>query len=115
VVGELRASGLDVTLVPDAAMAAAIESDGVELVLVGADRVLRSGAVVNKTGTKLAALAARDAGIPFYCVAATDKISSHASRVRSVLFETTEGALVTGIVTELGLLHPDRISNVVLS
>lgn len=37
-----------------------------DVVLVGADSVLADGAVVNKVGTYLLALAARDQGIPFY-------------------------------------------------
>ncbi|MCP5158015.1 MAG: translation initiation factor eIF-2B [Gammaproteobacteria bacterium] len=37
-----------------------------DAVLVGADSVLADGAVVNKAGTYLLALAARDQGVPFY-------------------------------------------------
>ena len=38
----------------------------VDLVIVGSDRVTRTGDVANKIGTYLKALAARDNGIPFY-------------------------------------------------
>lgn len=37
-----------------------------DLAVVGADSVLADGTVVNKAGTRLLALAARDSGIPFY-------------------------------------------------
>jgi len=39
---------------------------GVDAVLVGADRVTRSGDVCNKIGTYLKALAAHDNAVPFY-------------------------------------------------
>ena len=38
----------------------------VDLVIVGTDRTTAAGDVVNKIGTSLKALAARDCGIPFY-------------------------------------------------
>ena len=38
----------------------------VDLVIVGADRVTRTGDVANKIGTYLKALAARDNGVPFW-------------------------------------------------
>jgi translation initiation factor 2B subunit (eIF-2B alpha/beta/delta family) len=107
----LVASGLEAVLVPDAGVAAAIDNLEVELVLVGADRVLPSGDIVNKVGTRLAALAAREAGIPFYCAAGTDKVASHEGYPEDERFERTPGALVTGIVTELGVLSPDRLSD----
>ena len=38
----------------------------VDMVLIGADRVSRTGDVANKIGTYLKALAAHDNGVPFY-------------------------------------------------
>ena len=37
-----------------------------DMVVVGADAILADGALVNKVGTYLIALAARDAGVPLY-------------------------------------------------
>lgn len=49
--------------------------DQADAVVVGADTVLADGAVVNKAGTFLLALAARHAGVPFYVCAETFKRS----------------------------------------
>jgi translation initiation factor 2B subunit (eIF-2B alpha/beta/delta family) len=128
---ELSAAGLPVTLIADAAMAEAVESLAIEIVLVGADSVLPSGSVVNKTGTRLAALAAHSAPsgrVPVYVAAATDKISTREDvaletaeagevyrgiaklQVRSPLFEVTPRELIRGIVTERGVLSPDAVA-----
>ncbi len=127
----LAARGIDVALVPDAAMAWALERFGLDLVAVGADTVLPGGDVVNKVGTQVAALAARQRGTPFVAVAARDKIAPEGSRWeasaaaegdgavdggaphgepaasalwRSPLFERTPAALVHALVTETGVL-----------
>lgn len=121
---ELAAEGLDVTLVPDSVMATVLSSEWrepVDLVLVGADTVTPEGDLVNKSGTRLAALAAQASGIPFYAVLTTDKISDDsrllledaaadssrpaAGQPRAVepVFELTPSALVTALVTEDGV------------
>jgi len=46
----------------------------VDVVLVGTDRTTAAGDVVNKIGTYLKALAARDCGIPFYVAAPSPSI-----------------------------------------
>jgi translation initiation factor 2B subunit (eIF-2B alpha/beta/delta family) len=129
---DLAEHGVATALVTDAGMAAALESLPVQLVLVGADTVLASGAVVNKVGTRLAALAARERGLPVFALGATDKISSrptatasleasssaalYAGRapidVRSPLFEVTPAALLDGLVTERGILRPEEVASV---
>ncbi|RLM56449.1 NUDIX domain-containing protein [Halobellus sp. Atlit-31R] len=63
-----------VTLTTEAALPTALAARDVDAVLVGADAVFPDGAVVNKTGTRVLARAARDAGVPAYVVAARDKI-----------------------------------------
>lgn len=75
----LAARGIDVALVPDAAMAWALERFDLDLVAVGADTVLPGGDVVNKVGTRVAALAAQASGTPFLAVAACDKIAPEGS------------------------------------
>lgn len=118
----LERARLAVTLVPDAALAAAMESSFVELAVVGADAILPSGGVVNKTGTKLLALAARDRPIPFYVVSAEDKISPEEEvdlsepapasepKLQCPLFERTEARLVEGIVLADSLCQPSDIA-----
>jgi len=94
------------------------------IALVGADNVTRDGAVVNKAGTYLLALACHDNGVPFYV--ATESFKLHPElksdeveilerpyarqgyRVRNFLFDVTPWRYVRGIITELGILVPPR-------
>lgn len=119
---ELAAAGRSVTVLPDSALAHVLASESIDVVLVGADTVLASGGVVNKVGTRLAALAARQLGVPFYTVAARDKISSSDEApeetvdrqeiysgeaeldVVDLLFEVTPAEWISGVVTEAGIL-----------
>lgn len=72
----LAGAGLEVALVPDAAVAWALDVERVELLLVGADTVLADGSVVNKVGTRPAALAARAAGVTVLAAASTAKVAA---------------------------------------
>lgn len=67
---ELAQQGVYVELVADAAAAIAI--DDVDLVLVGGDCVTPSD-LVNKIGTRMVALAARERNIPIYAMCDTSK------------------------------------------
>lgn len=127
-VAEQLSRDLDVTLVTDAAIAA-IMSD-VNVVLVGADSVLPGGEVVNKTGSFAAAAAADYEDVGFYAVASTDKISPDKSieieegertdlyrgtspiDVWNPLFDVTPPDLVSGVVTEEGVLDVDDVSSI---
>jgi methylthioribose-1-phosphate isomerase len=63
---ELGAHGVPHTLVADNACGHLLSKGMVDLVIVGADRVTSRGDVANKIGTYLKALAAKEAGVPFY-------------------------------------------------
>lgn len=65
---------IDVTLIPDAAVGSTLAQGHVDSVLVGADTVSPGGAVVNKVGTRHAALAAHHENVPFYATCSIDKI-----------------------------------------
>lgn len=69
---ELAGGGLRVTLISDAQMGLFVHR--CDAVVVGADAIDGEGHVVNKAGTRLAVLAAREAGVPVYGVAQTHKI-----------------------------------------
>jgi methylthioribose-1-phosphate isomerase len=71
---ELAAQGVPHTLVTDNAGGHLMQRGMVDLVLVGADRVTRTGDVCNKIGTYLKALAARANDIPFYAAVPTPTI-----------------------------------------
>src|SRR5215813_1849512 len=114
-------AGIHVTGIVDAA--AALVMDTVDVVLVGADRVT-PGHVLNKVGTRMIALAARDLGIPVYSLADTSKFIGHpptgsqpnapdaevwpdhppAVSVINRYFEEVPVGLFTAIVTERGPL-----------
>lgn len=63
---ELSEHGVPHTVIVDNAGGHLMQNGEVDLVMVGSDRTTRSGDVVNKIGTYLKALAARDNDIPFY-------------------------------------------------
>ncbi len=63
---ELSNEGIPNTLIVDNAGGFLMQNKEIDVVIVGADRVTRSGDVCNKIGTYLKALAAKDNGIPFY-------------------------------------------------
>ncbi|MFW5964290.1 MAG: NUDIX domain-containing protein [Natronomonas sp.] len=125
----LADAGLGVTLCVDAAIGDVVTRD-IDTVLVGADSVLADGTVVNKIGTRLAALAAADAGVDCYAVCAGDKIipgvdvdsapgspgavyDGHAGiSVYNLTFEATPSDLFTAVVTEDGPLDTRDIERV---
>ena len=127
----LTDAGLDVTLIPDAAVATTLTSGAIDAVLVGADTVRPTGAVVNKVGTRSAALAAAHEQVPFYAACAVDKVSvekeasaTETADPRTVYdgpapleiaaprFDETPPDLVTGgIITERGRHASDDISS----
>jgi translation initiation factor 2B subunit (eIF-2B alpha/beta/delta family) len=114
--------GLSVTLLDDAAaIAAAARAD---LALVGADMLTNRG-LVNKIGTRPMALAAREAGVPFYTLCGSEKFLPPGFRPQqqpdlpvadvwsdaadnaggvSRFFDFTPLELLSGIVTEQGIL-----------
>ena len=63
---ELGQHGVPHTVIADNAGGHLMQHGLVDMVIVGADRVTRSGFAANKIGTYLKALAAHDNGVPFY-------------------------------------------------
>lgn len=137
---ELSRSGIPATLLQDSAAPGLIMGGEIDAVFTGADRIARNGDTANKVGTLPLALAAAQAGIPFYIVAPTTtfdfQIATGAEipieerdpgeileelgprRVpegtvaRNPAFDVTPGALITGIVTEQGVLRPPYTSSI---
>jgi translation initiation factor eIF-2B subunit delta len=127
----LGEKGIQVRLVTDfAALSLVGECD---LVIVGADAVTLDG-VVNKIGTYGLALAAKNNGIPFYVLAGTEKFLpppfSNALRiekrdpkeiteetiphgvVENVYFDFTPLDLITGVVTQEGVISGEKLAEV---
>jgi len=93
---ELKHDGFDVSLIPDTAVGYTMANKLVNKVVVGADRVLRTGHVYNKIGTYQVALMARQHGIPFY-VAAPLSTFDMKSNPQDVIIEQRKGTEVTQI------------------
>jgi translation initiation factor eIF-2B subunit delta len=125
---ELRSAGIAVTFITEAQIALFVQE--ADAVIVGADTILPEGDLINKIGTRLLALAANDAGIPFYSVTETLKVAAPSEpmpfapeegrrreitsarwlEVRNVYFEATPGRLLTGYITEDGIIKPGKIA-----
>ena len=130
---ELEDAGIDVTVVPDGAMASTVLSGQVDAYIVGADRIAANGDTANKVGTVSHALAAQEAGIPFYVAAPTStidinlpsgnhieieqrnevevheiigkRITPQGVSAANPAFDVTPHHLITAIITEVGVLR----------
>ena len=130
---ELEDAGIDVTVVPDGAMASTVLSGQVDAYIVGADRIAANGDTANKIGTVSHALAAREAGIPFYVAAPTStidlnlpsgdrieieqrnevevhemtgkRVTPQGVNAANPAFDVTPHHLITAIITEVGVLR----------
>jgi len=129
---ELQKAGLDVTLICDNMAASMMSSGRIDMVIVGTDRVAANGDVANKIGTLGVAVLAKHFGIPFYvaCPSSTfdagtekgddivieqrgaeevchfgDKRTAPENiNVANPAFDVTPNELVTGIITEKGII-----------
>ena len=66
---ELRQAGVEAVLIVDSAAAITMQERGIDLVIVGADRIAANGDTANKIGTYALAVLAAHHGIPFYVAA----------------------------------------------
>lgn len=131
---ELHAAGLDVTVLCDSAAASLLRTGQVQMAVVGADRIAANGDAANKIGTYALALAARRHNVPFYvaaplstfdrALAAGDRIPieerpdaeigagfgrttvPEGVRCWNPAFDVTPAELITGIITERGVVNP---------
>lgn len=131
-VWELRKEGIPVKLIVDSAVAYVMSKRMVDLVLVGADRIIITGHTANKIGTFQVALAAFYHKVPFYVVAPTSTIDRSLGpegivieerspdEVRKVMgttlitledvevlnpsFDITPPDLISGFITEKGII-----------
>lgn len=132
---ELDEAGVDVTLICDNMAATVMKNGWIDACFVGCDRVALNGDVANKIGTNGVAILAKHYGIPFYVLGPSSTIdfaceSGEAIEIElrdgdeikkkfyarpqapetvkcyNPAFDVTDHALITGIVTEYGILHP---------
>jgi methylthioribose-1-phosphate isomerase len=95
---ELHEAGVPCTVIADNAGGALMRDGRVDAVLVGCDRVARNGDVANKIGTYLKALAARDAGVPFWVACPTPTIDPTLADGGAIPIETRDARELTHVV-----------------
>ncbi|MBQ8179331.1 MAG: S-methyl-5-thioribose-1-phosphate isomerase [Candidatus Methanomethylophilaceae archaeon] len=136
---ELNQEGIDHAIIPDGASAYYM-SQGVDMIITGADRIAENGDFANKIGTFDKAIVAKHLGIPFYVAAPVStfdfdtgtgedivieqrseeevtmvgdtRIAPVGSKALNPAFDVTPAELVTAFITEMGILRPDEIHRV---
>jgi methylthioribose-1-phosphate isomerase len=76
---EFMQDNIDTTLITDGMIGTVFREGRVDCCVVGADRILRTGHVINKIGTYTMAITAKHHNIPFYSVAPTSTIDMETS------------------------------------
>lgn len=131
---ELMQDKIPVTLITDNMAAAVMRQESIDAVVVGADRIAANGDTANKIGTYGLAVLAAHHKIPFYIAAPLSTVDieladgslipieeRHADEVRMVrgqyitvadvevfnpAFDVTPHELISGIITERGVIEP---------
>ena len=93
---ELKHDGIDVSLIPDTAVGYTLANNLVNKIIVGADRILKTGHVFNKIGTYQVALLAKHHNIPFYVAAPLSTFDLN-SNPEEIVIEQRKSSEVTGI------------------
>jgi methylthioribose-1-phosphate isomerase len=137
---ELSMAGIDVVVATDNSIGVLALKEKINLAIVGADRITSLGYVANKLGTYPLALVSRVHNIPFYVAAPSStfdlkargpediEIETRSSdevvyignmriapvNVRAVYyaFDITPPQLITGILTEKGIIYPPFEKNI---
>lgn len=133
-VWELKKNGIEPILIADSAISHILKTERVDAIFTGADRIAANGDTANKIGTYGLSLAAREHDVPFFVVAPSTtfdlslesgeeipieerspfeiiefrgiSIAPKDIRVRNPSFDITPNHLITGIITEKGIIYP---------
>ncbi|MGC9347671.1 MAG: S-methyl-5-thioribose-1-phosphate isomerase [Anaerolineae bacterium] len=131
---ELKQLGVPHTVIVDSAAAQLMRRQGIDLCVVGCDRVAANGDTANKIGTYALALAAHAHGVPFYVAGPTSSIDMELAsgdeieieerppeevthvmscqitpadtEVANPAFDVTPAEYITAIITERGVVYP---------
>jgi len=137
---ELLQHKIDTTLICDNMAASLMARGKVDIVFAGADRIASNGDTANKIGTYMLAVLAKHHGIPFYIVAPRStfdlaiksgqqipieerkseevthftgvSIAPKVVKVYNPAFDVTPAKLITGIVTEYGIIRQPYVRNI---
>ena len=128
--------GFDVTVITDNMPAFVMQREHVDVFTSAADAITLDGHVINKVGTFQIAIAAKYLGVPYYVTGVPDTVHRSASDVKIEFrdpsfvleamgvktardgvkgyypaFDVTPPELITGVVTDKGILSPYRLSD----
>ncbi len=133
---ELEQYGIPYEIISDNMSGYFLKAGKAQKVFFGADRVAANGDVANKIGTYMLSLAAHDNGVPAYSVVPTstvdlslahgglipieerdpeevlgiqfqgERVAPIEAEARNIAFDVTPNRLITGIVTENGVVYP---------
>ncbi len=137
---ELQRRGIPTTVICDSMAAHVMQTQKIDAVIVGADRITARGDVANKIGTYGLAVVARHHGVPFYVAAPSStfdlqlqhgsdipieqrnaneiispyghSIAPEGVHVYNPAFDVTPAELVSAIITEKGIIQPVHELNV---
>lgn len=132
---ELVMDKIPVTLITDGMCSYFMSKGMIDMVVVGADRIAANGDTANKIGTYTVAIAAKYHNVPFYIAAPLSTIDTNIKsgaeipieerdheevthinskrvcaegvKIINPGFDVTPNELITGIITEVGILKPD--------
>ncbi len=137
---ELMKSGVDTTLLCDNAVLSLMQQRKIDFVFTGAERIAANGDCKNSVGTATLAVLAYHCRIPFYVLAPYSTIDFNCNdgnemelemrpsyevtdmyygkpmapkgiEVYNPAFDITPAGLITGIITEKGILRPEELKN----
>lgn len=138
---ELASANIPVKLICDSMAAALMQKEGVDLIIVGADRIAADGSAANKIGTYNLAVLANFHNIPFYVAAPLSTFDMAISEGKNIpieerpndeirkvfdktrisvpdvdcwnpAFDVTPPALIAGIITEKGIITSPYRENI---
>ena len=131
---ELSRDNFHVTLIADTMVGSVMSRGFIDKVIVGADRITKTGHIFNKIGTYQIAVLAKRHNVPFYCAAPSStfdletdwtnviieersvdeickigrkRIAPKKIKIFNPAFDMTPPEIVTAIITEKGVLEPD--------
>lgn len=132
---ELVMDKIPVTLITDGMCSYFMSKGMIDMVVVGADRIASNGDTANKIGTYTVAIAAKYHNVPFYIAAPLStidqniksgaeipieersheevthingkRICAEGVNIINPGFDVTPNELISGIITEVGILRPD--------
>ena len=138
---ELTVDGIDTTLITDGMCSYFMKKGMIDLVIVGADRIALNGDTANKIGTYTVAIAAKYHNVPFYIAAPLSTIDTSIESGEQIPieersheevthingdwicakdvniinpgFDVTPNELISGIITEKGIIRPDYKENII--